>query len=238
MVTHVHSHTHTHQLGGQSCKRSRWHCGTSLAALCKVSSAHRRLHKWIWNDLPRVSATWAQTHALLHTHTHTHDISFLPPSGLFIQRRWRRDTPTPRGKKTEIWQSCILLCHINWQMHRFTNVRFIIQFRLSFRDLLIYAHFVFRHHGKCARVSARKSKFSAPVFCNIISRNMLYYTLTTRDMSTEAAAHGTTGLGQDIRIAEAVVTYKPLAIIAEKSTPLCLCDKIACTRLNKGSVCM
>jgi len=44
----------------------------------RCAGVARLLNKWIWNDLPRVSATWAQTHALLAAFTH----NTTPPSPL------------------------------------------------------------------------------------------------------------------------------------------------------------
>lgn len=46
-----------------------WHI---FGSVVQVSSAHRLLNKWIWNDLPRVSATWAQSHTPMHGSSHIH----------------------------------------------------------------------------------------------------------------------------------------------------------------------
>lgn len=115
----MHIHTHPSRGGGgggselQTKSVTLWHF---FGSVVRVSSAHRLLNKWIWNDLPRVSATWAQEHALLPTYTptptYTHNTRFFPLSLLFIQRRWRTDTP--RGGKREI-----LLCRP--ESHYLTN---------------------------------------------------------------------------------------------------------------------
>ena len=157
-------------------------------------------------------------HRHAHTHKHTHNTSFFPPSLLFIRRRWRRDTPRGRREKSGRAAShCVALSHIIWQMQRFTNASFIPLFRLSF-EFDSYP-FVFRHNGKYDRGHAKNSRFPDLSFssdvCSIIRWNIRRYTLTTRDVRTEPAAHRTTGSGQDIRITGVVVTYKPLAIILD-----------------------
>lgn len=232
---------HPCQPGGQTCKRSHWHCDTSLAALCKC-----RLQTGFWiNGSEMIYLGYLPPeHRHMHTHTytntphciHTHNTSFFPPSLLFIQRRWRRDTPTPRGKREKSGRAasyCVVLSHIIWQIQRFTSVSFIIQFGLSFSDLSWFIPILFfsRQNGKYDWGHAKNGHFPDLGFsgnvCNIISRNIRYYTLTTRDISTGAAAatHRTTGLGRVIRITVAVVTYEPLAII--KSASLCFWDENA-----------
>ena len=72
---------HARQLGGgggHSCKRSRWHCGTSLAALCRC-----RLHTGFWiNGSEMIYLGYLppeHRHAHTHKHTHTTQASSLPP---------------------------------------------------------------------------------------------------------------------------------------------------------------
>lgn len=91
------------------------------------------LNKWIWNDLPRVSATWAQTH--------THNTSFFPPS-LFIQRHWQRETPTGGKKREKSGRAALSRPESHYLTNtKFTNVSFILQFRLLFCSLrLIHKH--------------------------------------------------------------------------------------------------
>lgn len=52
------------------------------------------------------------------------------------------------------------------------------------------------------------------------------YILTGRNAPTEEAACRMNGLGRNIWITAAVVTYKPLAVTREKRTPLCFGDKM------------
>lgn len=93
--TDVHSQRHTPAggvVGGGSELQTKsltlWHF---FGSIVQVSSAHRLLNKWIWNDLPRVSATWAQMHALLlaHTPTTTHSTT---PACCSRKRRWHKRT--------------------------------------------------------------------------------------------------------------------------------------------------
>lgn len=135
MLTHQHIHTHTHthgSRGGGSALQTKlltsWHF---FGSVVQVSSAHRLLNKWIWNDLPRVSATWAQTH------THTHHSSL--PSCCSYRDADAEIHQEEKGRNLAEQRPIVSPWVTLSDKHR--DPSFIPHFTLSFRDLsLIHTH--------------------------------------------------------------------------------------------------
>lgn len=232
MLTHEHMSIHTHTPAGGSELQTKsltlWHF---FGRVVQVSSAHRLLNKWIWNDLPRVSATWAQTHT--PRHTHTTQASSLPPCCSYRDADAETHQHQAGKERNLAEQPPIVSPWVTLSDKHRGLPMWVSSYSLDSRFVIwVDLHpFVFRHNGKYDWGRTKNSRFPDLGFscdvCNIISWNIHYYMLTAGDVSTEAAAHRTTGSGQDIRITAAVVTYKPLAIILEESTSLCFCDKNA-----------
>lgn len=75
-----------------------------------VVCTHSPLNKWIWNDLQRVSATWAQTHTPLPAYTYN-AMASVDHAKVLMQRC----AQIPRGKGGAA-SFCTVLVHIiqNW----------------------------------------------------------------------------------------------------------------------------
>lgn len=185
--THTQTHPHTSGEGSELQTKSLtlWHF---FGSAVQVSSAHRLLNKWIWNDLPRVSATWAQTQTLLLAYTpstpyctHT-TLSTSLLLLLFIKRRWRRDTPTPRTtKERNLAEQHAIVSH-----HQQTQ---LLQ-TWAFHTHLFYTY-LFLDIMENMSTNNRDSDLGlSRDFRNIISWNIHFYFLTTRDiMETQEQQH-------------------------------------------------
>lgn len=130
MLIHKHSHTHMPAVGGGSELQTKsWHF---FGSVVQVSSAHCF---WI-NGSEMIYLGY-----LPPEHRHTHNTSFFPPS-LFIQRHWRRETPTGGKKREKSGRAALSRPESHYLTNtKFTNVSFILQFRLLFCGLrLIHTH--------------------------------------------------------------------------------------------------
>lgn len=142
MHTHKHVHIHAHaSRWGQSCKRSGWHCGTSLAALCRC-----RLHTGFWINgfemiyrgyLPpehRHTHPCTAPHIYTCCYTHTQH-KLLPSLTVHMETLTQRRKPKPRGETREIWHSGILLYPYS------LNIWGVDMLRCSLNSyLVIYTH--------------------------------------------------------------------------------------------------
>lgn len=211
MHTHKRADVHAHtSRWGQSCKRSGWHCGTSLAALCRC-----RLHTGFWINgsemiyrgyLPpehRHARLPAHTHTLLLLRTHTHNTNFFPPSLLFTRRRWRKGSQQNQEGKREKSGREASFCVLS---HWISEARGYVKTRLP----CLFSHscpFVSRHDGKCCRGHAEKSQSPRPprvssVVCKIIKWNIRLRSnkkrCTYRSSSTGRMAQGKTSGSQQL----------------------------------------
>lgn len=113
MHTHKHVHIHAHaSRWGQSCKRSGWHCGTSLAALCRC-----RLHTGFWiNGFEMIyrgylppehrhthPCTAPHIYTCCYTHTHTAQTSSLSHCS-YGDADAKAQTKTKRGNERNLAQ--------------------------------------------------------------------------------------------------------------------------------------